>query len=247
MKDLRQDLDRALSTITVSLPPVEDVLRDGRRLRTRRRIAVLAGTLAIAVLAAGYPALAGRAVAPPALGAGHRHAARHDPVVTDVTATKGAVSGDIAQGTIGSAWWQVRVHRDDTPGALPGYICYQRTLSTSDGASGECGVGTAGAPGSEPAQLQAISAGGYETALGIVASDVAYLVLTFTDGQRLRLVPASVEGHRYVAWTAPASMTIKNLTAHLGGPGSGSGQTRTTIPFDRPGHLPVFGAWFQTG
>ena len=57
MNDLREDLDRALRTVTFSEAPVERAKRAGRRIRTRRRVALLAGALAVAAVAAGYPAL----------------------------------------------------------------------------------------------------------------------------------------------------------------------------------------------
>ena len=73
MNELREDLDRALRTVTFSEAPVERVKRDGRRIRTRRRVTLLAGVLAVAAVAAGYPALARNSAAPPALEIGRAH------------------------------------------------------------------------------------------------------------------------------------------------------------------------------
>jgi hypothetical protein len=76
---------------------------------------------------------------------------------------------------------------------------------------------------------------------------VTYFIVTFTDGQQLKLIPVTAGGHRYVAWMAPLSMTIDNVTAHLGGPYSDSGQTASAIPFQSLGSLPAFGLWQRAG
>jgi hypothetical protein len=89
--------------------------------------------------------------------------------------------------------------------------------------------------------------GGPVTTVGEVAPDVTYLIVTFADGQQLKLLPVTAGGRRYVAWLAPASMTIGSVAAHLGGPYSDSGQAATAVPFDRPGQLPLFGLWQQPG
>lgn len=83
--------------------------------------------------------------------------------------------------------------------------------------------------------------------LGAVAPDVTYFVLAFTDGQQLKLIPVTVQGRRYVAWVAPASMTVASLAAHLGSPNFDSGQIATAIPFDPPGRAPSFGRWLKPG
>ena len=85
----------------------------------------------------------------------------------------------------------------------------------------------------------------YTSALGAVAPDVTYLVLDFTDGQQLKLIPVGYHGHRYVGWVAPASMTVARLTAHLGSPHADGGQTVAAIPYNEPGGLPVFGLWLK--
>jgi hypothetical protein len=76
---------------------------------------------------------------------------------------------------------------------------------------------------------------------------VTYLDLTFTDGQQLKLIPVTFAGHRYVAWAALSAMTIRAVTAHLGGPNADSGQTETAIPFDLPGQLPSISRWYKPG
>jgi len=53
VNDLREELDRALRAVPVSAAPVERAKRDGRRIRTRRRAALLAGALAVAAVLHG--------------------------------------------------------------------------------------------------------------------------------------------------------------------------------------------------
>jgi len=86
-----------------------------------------------------------------------------------------------------------------------------------------------------------------QVALGGVAADVDYFVLTFADGQQLKLIPVSWHGHRYVAWIAPADMTIAGLTAHLGGPNVDNGQLTTAVPFQQADAAPQFGLWLTPG
>jgi len=96
--------------------------------------------------------------------------------------------------------------------------------------------------------LDARHFGGVKIAcIGEATADVTYLIVTFTDGQRLKLIPVTVGGRRYVAWMAPLSMTVDSVTAHLGGPYSDSGQTATAVPVERPGKPPAFGRWRLAG
>ena len=92
MTELKDDLDRALRSVTFGEAPVERAIRDGRRLRNRRRLTVLAGAVAIVAVAAGYPALTrNAATAPPATGrTGRRPRRRTRP---HRTATRSSPAG----------------------------------------------------------------------------------------------------------------------------------------------------------
>jgi hypothetical protein len=60
VNDLREDLDRALRTVTFAEAPVERAKQAGRRIRTRRRVALLAGVFAVAaawVVPPGMPSV----------------------------------------------------------------------------------------------------------------------------------------------------------------------------------------------
>ena len=247
MSDLTEDLDRALRAVVPGEPPVALAMRRGAAIRGRRRLAAVAGAVAVVAVAAGYPALAGRQAAPAPRPAQHQAPPpRHDPVVTDgIAGTEGpdgmvSANGLVAEGSIGDGTWQVKF-------ASGG--CYMATVwprgsraGTDVGAS--CGV--LPSPGPEPATLRALNDGTTEATLGSVARDVTYFVVTFRDGQQLKLIPATWHGTRYIAWVAPLSMTISSITAHLGGPYFDSGQQATATPVSPPGACPVFGKWNQS-
>jgi hypothetical protein len=266
MTELRDDLDRALRSVTFGEAPVQRAMRDGRRLRNRRRLAVLAGALAIAAAAVASPSFARLAAAPPVPATSHpvtpRPSLTHgDPVVTDQPPAPGAAPGTVAQGTIGGARWTAELNPQGQ-----GSTCF--TASTALAATGPASQVTAeltmncaasgqdlvSSTGSDPAgftgSICSATADGtaQQVMLGAVAPDVTYLVLAFTDGQQLKLIPVTLQGHRYVAWVAPASMNVASLTAHLGGPHSDNGQTVTANPFEPPGgDVPQFGLWLKPG
>ena len=273
MTELRDDLDQALRSVPVGEAPVRRAMRDGRRLRTRRRVAVLAGALAVAAVAAVAPSLARDAApalpatnhtvtpGPSPTGTPHR-----DPAVTDQPPAVGAAAGTVAQGTIGGLRWAAVLSPSELNPQGQADICF--TAFTALAATGPASQPTAqltqdcAAPGdlvsytgSNPAgftgSICSTGPGGgaaEQVMLGAVAPDVAYLILTFSDGQQLKLIPVTSQGRRYVAWVAPASMNIESLTAHLGGPNFDNGQTMTAVPFEpSDGEGPVFGLWLKPG
>lgn len=266
MSDLREDLDRALRTVTFGEAPVERAKRDGRRIRTRRRTTLLALTLGVAAAAAGYPALAGNGAAgrpapltgsttpSPRPSSGHHMTVTAGPPGQTTEAPTGLTdkTGQVAQGTIGDMKWQITVVPPGPKNPVPADSCYTVTVSFQNpGIQGTCyqlpsfwsGLGP-----SAPALFDEMSDNNTTaTIVGEVANDVAFFIVTFSDGQRLKLIPVTVHGHRYVAWLAPLSMTTASITAHLGGPYSDSGQTVTAIPFNQPGGLPDFGLWQAPG
>jgi hypothetical protein len=252
VNELHEELDRTLRALPVGEAPVERARRDGRRLRVRRRVTLLAGALAVAAVAAGYPALARSTAMTPATpltGTGTPSAApsSHDPLVTDGPALPGAVAGDVAQGTVGGGWWQVLVHQPSAANPVPADPCVSFSLSTQ-GTSACTDLSTyLSQPANLPAAFTEMSEGATEASIGQVADDVDYLVLTFTDGQQLKLIPVTVSGERYVAWVAPDSMTVARVVAHLGSANFDSGQTSAAVPFDQPGQPPIFGLWQAQG
>lgn len=262
MSHLKEDLDRALRTVTFREAPVEQVKLRGRRIRTRRRVAVLAGALAVAAIAAGYPALTRTLAAPPPPVTGYK---TPGPVLTDGPGAKttqgpnGLVSSDgvIAAGTVGSVRWQAAIHGPGKANPVPADTCTVVTLPRALGAqfTPAClNPSVAGSDTSAASPAVFTSGGSTEIASGPLyyitgqASDqVTYLIVTFTDGQQLKLIPVSADGIRYFAWVAPTSTAVASVAAHLGGPYTDSGQTETAIPFNLSGQLPSFGLWQKPG
>jgi hypothetical protein len=264
VNELREDLDRALRAVTFGAPPVEQAKRAGRRIRARRRAALLAGALAVAAIAAGYPALARSAAAPPAPASGHAPApsqpAGHDPVITagpgsSATEAPGGLAskdGVVAAGTLGGVLWQVTVDGPNAANPVPADPCYGVALSSAAVIGASCmdlptALSGDAASNGHPAAFTGAANSTTVAIIGEVAPDVTYLIVTFTDGQQLKLTPVTAHGYRYVAWVAPLSMTIHDVVAHLGGPYSDSGQAATAVPFDLPGQLPLFGLWQLPG
>lgn len=270
MSELKDDLDRALRSVTFGEAPVDRAMRDGRRLRNRRRLTAAAGAVAVVAVAAGYPALTrntasttpspvtGRSHTPPPSRAASAH---HDPVIANEPPTDTIHSGMIARGTIGQAQWSVTI---SSGGAASDQACYAAFVGAPTGpatrsasqvlvscAPNLADLATNSAP--DPAGFTTgigTASGGtatYVAALGTVAPDVTYLTLDFTDGQQLKLVPVSYLGRRFVAWLAPTSMTVARLTAHLGTAHAVNGQLETAVPYQAPGGLPVFSLWLKPG
>lgn len=243
MNELRTELETELRALDIAPAPVDAAMRAGRRVRHRRRFAVAASVVAVLAIAAGVPVLTGAGAAPaPPVTRHHR-----DPVVTETPPGRGAPVGEIAQGTIGARTW--RVGTGNLLGEPAGDDCVAITGTAASGVSLALSCGPAESPAPAPAMLdsQGPGSGGVEATVGPVGTDVVYLVLTFTDGQRLKLVPVTVDGRRMVAFVAPLSMPIASVTAHLGTAGHDNGQTETAIPFSLPAQLPLFGLWQRPG
>lgn len=270
MTELRDDLDRALRSVTFGDAPVQRAMRDGRRLRNRRRLAVLAGALAIAAAAVASPSFARPGAAPPVPATSHPAMPRPsltpgDPVVTDQPPAPGAAPGTVAQGTIGALRWMAVLAPAGLNPQGQANTCFTAYTATAPtGSASQPGIKVharcaqsaallANYTGSDPAGISGAigSMDAFvppdQVMLGAVAPDVTYFELAFTDGQLLKLIPVTVQGHRYVAWVAPASMSVARLTAHLGTPNADSGQLMTAVPFQPAGTAPQFGLWLKTG
>lgn len=261
MNELHQELDQALRAVPVSEAPVERVKRDGRRLRTRRRTAVVAGALAVIAVAVGLPTLGGSLTANKVTPTDSRPVQITDtppPGTTHAAGGLASSSGVVAEGKVGDIPWHVRITTDSDKSVIT-YFCLTTAGSvTVDQNSGKCsgitdlgrnlGGLSAGLDDSEPATSTGGAAiGSTYYQLLAVAKDVPYLFVSFTDGQQLKLTPVTVGGHRFAAWVAPLSMTAASVTAHLGGPYTDNGQTVIATPFSRPGVAPVVGLWQKPG
>jgi hypothetical protein len=236
VSDLHEGLDAALRTVIPHEAPVEAAMRQGRRLRTRRRIAAVTGVAALAVFAAvGYPALTR-----PAAGPGPAPV-QHQPVmVTDMPPAPGSPdNGLIAMGTIGATRWQASISGS---GSQEQCIVGQVGTHRMTGGCYQSGM-LDEASSQSPLVLQGSSDGSYMVSVGGVAANVTYVVVTLADGQQLKLIPVTSHGHRYVGYVLPAGYRVARATAYLGG-----GQELVAVPFNPPGHaIPELVRWDPPG
>jgi hypothetical protein len=213
---------------------VAGAIRRGKVIRVRRRGLVLASVVAAVAAVAAYPALARHAAAPAPPPAQHLPAPHHDPVVFAAPGPRATMGpggmvtpdGVIATGSIGTSTWQAEMT------LVSGKPCFIATI-TGGGFPAETVADTYTTPpplGGRPAAIVTFDDAATETALGRVSGDVTFLIVTFRDGQQLKLIPVSWHGTRYIAWLAPQSMKVATVVAHLGGPYSDSGQTATVTP-----------------
>jgi hypothetical protein len=237
MTDLRAELDEVLQAVDPGQAPVEAAMRQGRRLRSRRRVVTVASAVAVAVaVAAGYPALS-QDSALPRKPAAPAPSAPQDQVIT-VTPGPGGPSGVIAVGTIGGTRWRLSISDSFAGGCISG------TVGTQDIATGcyQSGMLFPAAPGT-PLGLQGSSNDNYTMAAGVVAANVQYVVCTLIDGQQLKLIPVALGGHRYVAYATPAGVWVTRATAYLD-----NGQELTAVPFLTSGFaIPLFVRWVAPG
>jgi hypothetical protein len=238
VSDLRESLDEALRAVNPGDPPVEQVIRRGKAIRTRRRAGVAAAAAAVAVLAGvGYPALAHRQAAPPPVTPAHKHVS-----VTVVPPGPRAHAGMIATGTIDGRSWQVYTDNPKTNGA-PGQVCV--------GASGQAFGGSGPQPvcfspspagSTNPVEFEGLAVGGVQASFGQVDAAVSYVLVRLSDGSTLKLIPVEVYGTRSVAFASPTSLAVISATAYRG-----DGRYLTAIPFNPPDGVPVFGLWQSPG
>jgi hypothetical protein len=248
MSDLHEELDAALRTITPREAPVEAAMRRGRRLRFRRRLGAAAGVVAIAVFAAvGYPALTRPSAGPRPAPVQHQRI-----VVTDEPPAMGSPEGVIALGTVGGGSWEISAEKPDGQqgkSALP--QCFDISLgrpgATGVGSSRPAmvGCGLTEAASQEPATFTGFNGFGdglNAAAIGTVAPDVTYIMVTLADGQQLKLIPVSAYGERLVAYVTPLDDQVVKAVAYLG-----NGQYLTAVPFRQPGSVGLFGLWLSPG
>lgn len=229
-QDLRQRLDRAFGTIAPRPAPVDDAIRHGRVIRTRRWLAAAAGAAVAVAAAVAVPAVLARQAADNAVTA-------RPPAVTVHPAGPHAPAGLIAWGRVGSSRWALRVGKPSGSGAS------ESQLVSALGS----GVYLPGlTPGQSPVGWQQMSAGPPRpqeiiAPFGPVRADVAYVTATLSDGRVLTLHPVRAYGVRFVAFAAPEFM-ISKVTAY-----SARGVLASAVPLHAPHGALIFNAWLRPG
>lgn len=233
LDQLRDTLDEALRTINPGPAPVHAAVRRGKGIRARRRLTAFAGIAAVvAAGVVGYPALTHNQPAPrPPV------TSRHTPSVTDVPPGPHAAKGEIATGTIYGKPWQLVTGKPGTRGMPPALSPGQQQCFVASGSAGisqaeplmQC-LPNLAPDAAAPVDFTELGAGaGTELSIGRVLAGVRYVTVDLSDGTRLTLIPASVDGARYVAFAMPGTLTVESANAYLG-----NGQIRTAIPFSLP-------------
>jgi hypothetical protein len=229
--DLRDRLDDMMAMLTPSPAPVEAAMRQGKRIRWRRRATAAAGLVVVIAAAAIVPSAVHFGTAPePAT----THRGVHNSVTVQPSGPH-SPEGEIAQGTINGKPWRITISKPDSIGQQ----CFQSAGPAVGGHGPKiCAQDTGtvvGAPivfyESFPPSDTAIS--------GAVATDVSYANVTLTDGAVLRLHPVKAWGARYVAFVAPRG-TVAKVAAY-----SARGEIASSVP-DPVGSV-NFGTWYPPG
>jgi len=198
-RDLADRLGGALAAISPSPAPVGVVLRKGRVIRARRRIAAVAGAAAVAAaISVGVPILlsAGPAPAPPATGR---------PPVTVHRPGPGSPPGRIAWGIVDGKRWQATVTH--APRGVLGF-CIRVTAVRA-----QCG-GSWYLTRSSPVSLATAQGHGKSATAGPVWRGVVRVGVRLSDGTVLVLHPVAAYGLRWVALALPARVTIAEVIAY---------------------------------
>jgi hypothetical protein len=243
VSDLNNRLNSALTAVEPGPAPVEAAMRNGTKIRHRRRAWAVAGSAAaVGIAAACYPALAHQEASPP-------------PVTSQVRVTVNppgphSQAGLIASGLVGTGSWQwiatpqaVR----QPPGQIPpDFGCTQTTQGSQ--VSLVCILlipDASGSDGSGPVAFSGVSAGvsADKAVWGLVADPaVSYLTVRLADGSVLTLHPTTLYGKRYVAFALPPRLGVDNVTAY-----SPTGEIATVIAYNNSGEAPSFGTWLRPG
>ena len=239
MSDLNERLDHAFRTIEPGPAPVEAAMDHGKKIRNRRRVAAIAGSVAV---------IAGAAACVPALA---HHQALPTPTNSHIRVTVNppgphSPAGTIASGLIGTKRWDLRLESPGTKNCL---------ITGIDLGAFECGggglpqvdqeqpIGFDGMGGSDNAD-----GGGKETffvSYGVVRADVASARVVLANGTVLTLRPVKVHGTRWVAFANPVGVPVDSLSVY-----SRTGEIATSIPFNGPSGdsgPPTFVTWLRPG
>lgn len=230
-RDLRARLGAALDDFPAGQFPAQSVVRKGRAMRLRRNVTAVAAGAAVLAAAIATVTLAWQPSQPPAPAVPrHYH-------VTVNPQRHGSPRGLIASGTLDGRHWQVTARWQRSGGNRD--VCF-------DAGASSCVQGGPGrsSHGGSPAALFAAIGSKPQFNIGTVRADVAYLRITLSNGQLLRLRPVPVFGRQYtsyVAFAVPAAAAVIQVSAY-----SSHGELGYAVPFTALGSVqPV--RWLRPG
>jgi hypothetical protein len=203
-REIRDRLGGALDTIAPPSPPVGAVLRQGRAIRVRRRVAVAAGLAAVVGLGVALPGLAGHVHAAPPVQPSYR--------VTD-NPPRSTPSKLTFSGTINGRPWRFAIDWQHGAPVLsgPGLPSFDMTDLSPDGA---------------PANLAGGGDGTRRALAGQVRRDVSYLALNQPGGSPVDLTAVRWHGRRWVGVVLPVSLRLRTAVAY-----STRGEVAYAVPF----------------
>lgn len=241
--NLYERLDDALTAITPAPAPVDVMIRQGKRIRWRRRTTIAASVTAMVAAAAVVPVAlhAGGTPAP----TGHTRGTP-GPAVGSFTVTvqppgPHAAPGLIATGTINGKSWQFSVARPGT-GVVQSY--YQQLTASGPGFGPRqvTSVPKLSADSWVPASFDALGSQRADIQFAAIGGDVSRLIVRLTNGTRLTLHPVAAFGARLVAFGVPRGAVITSVTAY-----SAAGEIATAVPYTSGDGVPAFASWFKPG
>lgn len=238
MSDLRESLDSAFAAIDAGPAPVEAAMRQGGKIRNRRRAWAVVGSMAAIAVAASFPVLA-RQQALPAPSTSHVRVTVNPP-------GPHSAAGLIASGTIGAGTWQWLTTTPGSNLARAEGPCFYAKGTLAGQFTLNCGASSGDVKDDGYGQIDPVSFeanGSVDTVeWGTVAPAVSYVKVRLGDGTVLTLHPATVDGARYVAFGVPSDLAVDSATAY-----SRTGEIATAIPYQPPGGIAVFQDWQRPG
>lgn len=230
--NLREQLSDVFSAIDPAAAPIEATIRQGKRVRWRRRAAAAAGLAVVAAAAICVPL----AVHPLASPSPATNPARY--TVTVQPPGPGSPAGEIAQGTVNGASWRLTAGQPTRQnGQLD--VCIHMSGPAFGGTAGQVNCAPPDTDGM-PASFGAASAGPVHMLWAPVESDVSYATVALTNGDLLKLRPVTVHGIRWIAFVVP-DHAVRVVTAY-----SSRGEISSAVPFDGGGEY-SFADWLKPG
>jgi hypothetical protein len=229
-------LRAALADLTAGQPPAPPdryaAVRRRAVLHRRRQLAGIAAAVAVLAAAAVTIPLSLHASPAPPTQSQNRHYR-----VSEQPPGPGAKRDLVATASIDGVPYELLLQRQ--PG-LSGYFL-------SAGALGETGIDHPATPASrsgDPASFMATVGGTPQAEIATVRSDVAYLTVTYSNGQQVALRPVDVLGPKYapfVVIVTPYPAAVVRVTAY-----SRTGEIGYAVPFTGAGSV-AFSKWLGPG
>ena len=230
-RQVRSRLSAALDEFSPGPLPLDAVVRQGRMVRLRRRLAVIAGVVVLAAAAAAGPEIVHQFGQQAPAAPAHYHVTVRPP-------GQRSQQGLIASGAISGRPWQVTVTQQGTN--------RNRNLCFTAQETSTCLPGGPSAPARSGDPADPVTTIGLRpiAIIGSVRSGVTAVRVSLSNGQILTLRPVPVFGRSYTAYYAvvvPFSSAITEIAAY-----AGAREVGFTVPFTAGG---TFSAtrWFKPG